>query len=175
MNPIHGQLVLKLSELRDAWTRVLQAFDDWIYYESAEFGPWTSYFSMESLRDLTSRERLGWIYNMRDEVIPGRVEKCRQAGVALEDFMPYMPDPDAMDTVRSMMDLNSIIEHSMLRMSDVFDTMIHEYSEGGLDEIVVSLSTLAETEEDIRNHMSMFSSGFGKLKALGLELPEDLM
>jgi hypothetical protein len=163
-----------MSETEDAWRKVLAAFDDWIYYESSEFGPWTGYFSIENLRGLTDQERLGWMHSMIDEIIPGRVDKCRDAGVALEDFLPYMPDADAKETVRSMLDLNSLLRNSMLRMSDIISEMIDQYGAGGLDEIVPSLETVAGAEEDIRHHMSLFSKGFGKLKTLGLEIPEDM-
>jgi hypothetical protein len=163
-----------MSETDDAWRRVLTAFDDWIYYESSDFGPWTGYFSVENLRGLTDQERLGWMHSMIDEIIPGRVDKCRDAGVALEDFLPYMPDAEAIDTVRSMLDLNSLLRNSMLRMSDLIGEMIEAYSSGGLDEILPNLEGIAESEEDIRHHMSLFSKGFGKLKTLGLEIPEDM-
>ncbi|TFG06570.1 hypothetical protein EU522_01475 [Candidatus Thorarchaeota archaeon] len=163
-----------MSETEDAWKRVLAAFDDWIYYESTEFGPWTGYFSLENLRDLTDQERLGWMHSMIDEIIPGRVDKCKEAGIALEDFLPYMPDSAAIETVNSMIDLNSLLQDLMLRMSDIIGSMMDSYREGGLDEILPSLESLAESEEEIRHHMSLFSQGFGKLKSLGLEMPEDL-
>ncbi len=163
-----------MSETEDAWKRVLAAFDDWIYYESSEFGPWTGYFSIENLGSLTDQERLGWMHSMIDEIIPGRVDKCRDAGVALEDFLPYMPDAEAIETVRSMLDLNSLLRDSMLGMSDIIGEMMDAYGSGGLDEIAPSLEAVAEAEEDIRHHMSLFSKGFGKLRALGLEIPEDM-
>ena len=88
-----------MSRTAEGWHRVLGAFDNWITYESTEFGPWTGYFSLENLRSLTSEERLGWMHSMYDEVIPGRVKICREASVALEDFLPYMPDEDAVQVV----------------------------------------------------------------------------
>ncbi len=157
--------------MEDAWKRVLSAFDNWIYYETSEFGPWTAYISMDNLHTLTGAEILGWMYQMRDHVIPGRVDRCRDARAALEDILPYMPDADAIETVQSMLDLNRVIEESMLKMSDIFDMMIDEYQQGGLEEIRVLLESLAETEEDIRHHMSLFSQGFGRLRALGLDIP----
>ncbi|NWF96761.1 MAG: hypothetical protein HXY34_11525 [Candidatus Thorarchaeota archaeon] len=163
-----------MSEMEDAWKRVLGAFDDWIYYETSEFGPWTSYFNMENLHELTESQRLGWMYNMRDVVIPGRVDKCREAGVALEDFLPYMPDVDTIQVVQSMLDLALRIQDGILHMSDAFDMMIEEYQKGGLEDIGSALQAIAESEEDIRHYMSMFSQGFGRLKSLGLDLPEDL-
>ncbi|NHJ14598.1 MAG: hypothetical protein EAX95_13040 [Candidatus Thorarchaeota archaeon] len=162
-----------MSETDDAWNRVLSAFDDWIYYESSEFGPWTGYFSIENLRDLTNEERLGWMHSMVDEIIPGRVDKCKDAGVALEDFLPYMPDSDAIETVNRMIDLNSLLRDLMLRMSDIMGSMMESYRMGGLDDVLPSLESLADAEEEIRHHMSLFSQGFGKLKSLGLEMPED--
>lgn len=165
---------LTMSETEDAWKRVLAAFDDWIYYESSEFAPWTGYFSIESLRDLTNEERLGWMHSMIDEIIPDRVGKCKDAGVALEDFLPYMPDSDAVETVNRMIDLSGLLQDLMLRMSDIIGTMMESYKHGGLDDIFPSLEGLADAEEEIRHHMSLFSQGFGKLRSLGLEMPEDL-
>ena len=163
-----------MSETKDMWHHVLSAFEDWIDYEASGFGPWTGYFSIDNLRDLTDDERLAWMRSMCDEIIPGRVEKCRTASVALEDFLPYMPDPDTIETVRSMIELSSVIEHAMLRQSDMIFDMMEEYSPGGLDEIVPYLSSLSEAEEDIRHHMSLFSQGFGRLKTLGLDISDDL-
>lgn len=162
-----------MAETDEGWRRVLAAFDDWIEYESKEFGPWTGYFSPENLRNLTDGERLSWMSKMIDEVIPGRVESCREAGVALEDFLPYMPDMDAIQTVRSMIDLNRLLQDSMLRMSDTISDMSDAYREGGMDDIASYLSDLIDNEEDIRHHMSLYSQGFGRLKSLGLEIPED--
>ncbi|MFW9806456.1 MAG: hypothetical protein ACFFFK_06975, partial [Candidatus Thorarchaeota archaeon] len=99
---------------QDGWRRVLKAFEDWIYYESTEFGPYTGYFSLENLRDLTSGERISWMQTMYDEIIPGRVEHCRNAGVAFEDFLPYMPDSDAREVVQSMIDLTQVLTDDML-------------------------------------------------------------
>ncbi|MHA1904713.1 MAG: hypothetical protein ACXADL_02435 [Candidatus Thorarchaeota archaeon] len=163
-----------MAETDEGWRRVLSAFDEWIHYESTEFMPWTGYFSIENLRGLTDQERLGWMNQMQDEIIPGRVDMCKQAGVALEDFLPYMPDADAIQTVRSMIDLNVVLQDIMLRMSDIVSSMAEEYKLGGLEEIVHFLSSLAESEEDIRHHMSLYSQGFGKLKSLGLNIPEEL-
>jgi hypothetical protein len=164
----------QMSETAEGWHRVLGAFDNWIHYESSEFGPWTGYFSLENLRGLTSEERLGWMHSMFDEIIPGRVEKTIETGVALEDFMPYMPDSDARGVVQSMIDLSEVIQGSMLRMSDVIHNMMNEYRKSGLEEIVPYLSSLADIEEDIRHHMSLYSQGFAKLGSLGLEIPEEL-
>ena len=164
--------MVKVSELEVAWQKVLDAFDDWISYESTEFMPWTGYLSMENLRDITHNERIGWMNNMIEEVIPGRVDACRQAGVALEDFLPYMPNEEALDTVRSMMDLNVRIQDAILSMSDAFAKMLEEYKEDGLEGISHLLQSIADIEEDIRHHMSLFSKGFGKLGALGLEVPD---
>ena len=125
-----------MAEITEGWKLVLNAFDEWINYESTEFGPWTGYFSLENLRALTHEERLGWMHSMVDEIIPGRVAKCKDAGVALEDFLPYMPDADALETVRSMIDLNIVIHDSMLRMSDILASMMTEYETGGLEEII---------------------------------------
>ena len=163
-----------MSETAEGWRRVLLAFDDWITYESSEFAPWTSYFSVENLASLTSKEVVGWMQTMYDQVIPGRVEKCQEAGVALEDFLPYMPEPEAIQTVRSMIDLNGVLQDLMLGMSDIFTTMVDSYRTGGLEEIELYLRSLAESEEDIRHHMSLYSQGFGKLRSLGLEMPDEL-
>jgi hypothetical protein len=157
---------------QEGWRRVLDAFEDWIYYESSEFGPYTSYFSLESLRDLTSKERIGWMQSMYDEIIPGRVEKCRNAGVAFEDFLPYMPDPKAREVVQSMIDLTQVLSDDMLSMSDTIHSMKEEYESGGLEEIIPYLTDLADGEESIRHHMSLFSQGFGKLRSMGLEMPD---
>ncbi len=156
----------------DGWRRVLDAFENWIYYESTEFGPYTAYFSLENLQDLTSRERISWMQSMYDEIIPGRVEKCRNAGVAFEDFLPYMPDPAAREVVQSMIDLTQVLSDEMLGMSDTMHSMKEEYESGGLEELVSFLTDLADAEESIRHHMSLFSQGFGKLRSMGLEMPE---
>jgi len=161
-----------MSESETGWQRVLKAFDEWIYYESSEFGPYTGYFSLENLRDLMHVERSSWMGSMIDEIIPGRIERCREAAVAFEDFLPYMPDPDAREVVQSMIDLCDVIKDDMLAMSDTFSSMKDDYEEGGLDEIVGYLSDLADNEENIRHHMSLFSQGFAKLKSLGLEMPD---
>ena len=163
-----------MSETAEGWHRVLTAFEDWIEYETSEFGPWTSYFSLDTLRGLTGNETINWIQKMQDEIIPGRIEKCQDAGVALEDFLPYMPDPKARDTVQSMIDLNSLLQDYMLGMSDIFSTMIEDFKAGGLEEIKDHLSSLAESEEEIRHHMSLYSQGFGKLRSLGLEMPDEM-
>jgi hypothetical protein len=157
---------------KEGWNRVLKAFEDWIYYESSEFGPYTGYFSLENLRDLTSEERMSWMQSMYDEIIPGRVERCRNAGVAFEDFLPYMPDPKAREVVQSMIDLTQVLSDDMLGMSDTMHSMKEEYESGGLDEIMPYLTDLAEAEENIRHHMSLFSQGFGKLRSMGLEMPD---
>ncbi len=162
-----------MSETDEGWRRVLAAFDEWIYYEGSEFMPWTGYFTMDGLQSLTHQERLGWLHNMIDEIIPGRVDKCKEAGVALEDFLPFMPHGEAIETVRSMIDLNLTIQDLMLQMSDTLSRMLDDYKTDGLDEVVVHLETLALIEEDIRHHMSLYSKGFGKLKSLGLEMPDD--
>ncbi|MFW9845548.1 MAG: hypothetical protein ACFFD6_02285 [Candidatus Thorarchaeota archaeon] len=164
-----------MSETVEGWHRVLGAFDSWIHYESSEFGPWTGYFSLENLRGLTSEERLGWMHSMYDEIIPGRVSKARETGVALEDFMPYMPDPDAQEVVQSMINLSEVIQQSMLQMSDVITTMMEEYKASGLEEIIPYLSSLADIEEDIRHHMSLYSQGFAKLGSMGLSIPDEMM
>jgi hypothetical protein len=156
----------------EGWRSVLNAFEDWISYESTEFGPYTGYFSLENLRDLTSQEKLGWMSSMYEEIIPGRVEKCRAAKVAFEDFLPYMPDPSARNVVQSMIDLTLVLESDILGMSDTFHSMREEYQVSGMDEIVPYLSDLADMEENIRHHMSLFSKGFGKLRSMGLEMPE---
>ncbi|MFW9833172.1 MAG: hypothetical protein ACFFEK_04200 [Candidatus Thorarchaeota archaeon] len=157
---------------KEGWNRVLKAFEDWIYYESSDFGPYTGYFSLENLRDLTSEERMSWMQSMYDEIIPGRVERCRNAGVAFEDFLPYMPDPKAREVVQSMIDLTQVLSDDMLGMSDTMHSMKEEYESGGLDEIMPHLTDLAEAEENIRHHMSLFSQGFGKLRSMGLEMPD---
>lgn len=161
-----------MSETEEGWKRVLSAFDNWIEYESKEFGPWTGYFSPDNLRVLTDKERLGWMHQMYDQIIPGRVDACREAGVALEDFMPFMPDESAIDTVSSMIDLNSVLQDAMLKMSDVFTVMIEEYQTGGTDEIIPRLQEVIDIEEDIRHHMSLYAKGFAKLGSLGLEVPD---
>lgn len=163
-----------MSRTAEGWHRVLSAFDDWITYESTEFGPWTGYFSLENLRTLTSEERLGWMHSMYDEVIPGRVEICRDASVALEDFLPYMPDEDAVQVVQSMIDLSVVIRDLMLGMSDTVYSMMEEYKESGLDEIARYLSSITEIEEEIRHNMSLYSQGFTKLGSFGLEVPDDI-
>ena len=157
---------------QEGWHRVLNAFEDWISYETSEFGPYTGYFSLENLRDLTSKERIQWMQSMYDEIIPGRVEKCRNAGVAFEDFLPYMPDPSAKEVVQSMMDLTHVISDDMLVMSDTMHSMKEEYESGGFEEIIPFLTDLADSEESIRHHMSLFSQGFNKLRSLGLEMPD---
>ncbi len=163
-----------MSKTAEGWHRVLNAFDDWIAYESSEFGPWTGYFSLENLRSLTSEERLGWMHSMFDEVIPGRVEICREVGVALEDFLPYMPDEAAVQVVQSMIDLSAVIRNLMLGMSDTVYSMMEEYKESGLDEITSYLSSIKDIEEEIRQNMSQYSQGFAKLGAMGLEIPDDM-
>jgi hypothetical protein len=157
---------------QEGWHRVLNVFEDWIYYESTEFGPYTGYFSLENLRDLTSNERIRWMQSMYDEIIPGRVEKCRNAGVAFEDFIPYMPDSAAREVVQSMIDLTQVLSDEMLGMSDIIHSMKEEYESGGLEEVLPFLSDLADAEESIRHHMSLFSQGFGKLRSMGLEMPD---
>ncbi|UCE09594.1 MAG: hypothetical protein JSW61_11560 [Candidatus Thorarchaeota archaeon] len=161
-----------MSDTAEGWTRVLRAFDDWIEYETTEFGPWTGYFSLENLQGLMDKERLSWMGSMVDEIIPGRIESCRNAGVALEDFLPYMPDAMAIETVRSMIDLNLVLQDGMLKMSDAVTRMADEYKVGGLDEIGGHLKELKEIEEDIRHHMSLYSKGFARLRSLGLEMPD---
>jgi hypothetical protein len=161
-----------MSESELGWQRVLKAFDEWISYESSEFGPYTGYFSMENLRDLMHVERISWMNSMVDEIIPGRVNRCREAAVAFEDFLPYMPDPEAREVVQSMIELSQVIEDAMLAMSDTISSMKDEYEVGGLDDIVTYLSELADSEENIRHHMSLFSQGFAKLRSLGLEMPD---
>ncbi|MFX1560017.1 MAG: hypothetical protein ACFFBL_05480 [Promethearchaeota archaeon] len=157
---------------QEGWHRVLKAFEDWIYYETTEFGPYTGYFSLDNLRDLTSNERMSWMQSMYDEIIPGRVEMCRNAGIAFEDFLPYMPDPAAREVVQSMIDLTQVLSDDMLGMSDTFHSMKEEYESGGLEEIMPFLTDLADSEEGIRHHMSLFSQGFGKLRSMGLEMPD---
>ena len=161
-----------MSEADEGWRRVLAAFEDWIAYESTEYGPYTGYFSLDSLRDLTHKERLGWMHSMYEEIIPGRVERCKAAKVAFEDFLPYMPDSDAIEVVQSMIDLSEVIADAMLALSDSVHSMQEEYIDGDLDEVVPYLTEIAETEENIRHHMSLFSGGFGKLRAMGLEMPD---
>jgi len=157
---------------QEGWRRVLKAFEDWITYESTEFGPYTGYFSLDNLSGLTSKERVGWMHSMYEETIPGRVERCRTAGVAFEDFLPYMPDPSAREVVQSMIDLIQVLSEDILGMSDTIHSMKEEYQSGGLDEIVPYLTDLGTAEENIRHHMSLFSQGFGKLRAMGLEMPD---
>lgn len=157
---------------QDGWRRVLDAFEEWIFYESTEFGPYTGYFSLENLRDLTSKERISWMQSMYDEIIPRRVDRCRTAGVAFEDFLPYMPDSTAREVVQSMIDLTQVLTDEMLAMSDTIHSMKEEYESGGFEEIVPFLTNLADTEESIRHHMSLFSQGFGKLRRMGLEMPD---
>ncbi|MHA1959374.1 MAG: hypothetical protein ACW99U_04045 [Candidatus Thorarchaeota archaeon] len=161
-----------MSDTAEGWNRVLKAFDDWIEYETTEFGPWTGYFSPENLHGLTDEERLNWMRKMVDEIIPGRIDSSRQAGVALEDFLPYMPDADAIGTVRSMIDLNVVLQEGIMKMSDAVSRMIDEYKEGGMEEIGGRLLELKDIEEDIRHHMSLYSKGFAKLRSLGLEMPD---
>lgn len=161
-----------MSESELGWQRVLKVFDEWIYYESSEYGPYTGYFSLENLRDLMHGERLSWMSSMIDEIIPGRIDRCREAAVAFEDFLPHMPDPDAREIVQSMIDLCQVIEDGMLAMSDTISGMKDDYENDGLDEIVGGLSDLADGEESIRHHMSLFSQGFAKLRSLGLEMPD---
>ncbi|MHA1907006.1 MAG: hypothetical protein ACW98Y_06915 [Candidatus Thorarchaeota archaeon] len=164
-----------MSETAEGWRRVLAAFDNWITYESTEFMPWTGYFSIEGLRGLTRPETIAWMNNMISEIIPGRVDKCREAGVALEDFLPFMPNPETQQTVRSMLDLNSQLQDTILVMSDIMGNLLEDYRAGGLDEIAGALEAIATTEEDIRHHMSLYSKGFGKLQSLGLEIPDDFL
>ena len=161
-----------MAEITIGWKRVLDAFEDWISYETTEFGPYTGYFSLDNLRDLMHSEIIGWMRSMYEDIIPGRVEKCRNAGVAFEDFMPYMPDPDAREVVQSMIDLTQVLADDMLVMSDTIHSMQEDYETGGFDEIVPYLSDLADYEENIQHHMSLFSQGFGKLEKMGLEMPD---
>ena len=35
---------------QEGWRRVLKAFEDWIIYESTEFGPYTGYFHLVLIR-----------------------------------------------------------------------------------------------------------------------------
>jgi hypothetical protein len=163
-----------MSDTTEGWKRVLDAFEDWIHYESTEFAPWTGYFSLENLRNLTDNERKGWLNSMVDEIIPGRVDSSKQAGVALEDFLPFMPHEDAIETVQSMINLNGVIQDLILGMSDTISKMIDDYQSQGLDGIVQHLPTLAEAEEEIRHHMSLYSKGFAKLRSLGLDMPDSL-
>jgi hypothetical protein len=50
--------------------------------------------------------------------------------------------------------------------------MKEDYESGGFDEAVPYLTDLADSEENIRHHMSLFSQGFGKLAKMGLEMPD---
>ncbi|MCK5266020.1 MAG: hypothetical protein KAR03_10470 [Candidatus Thorarchaeota archaeon] len=161
-----------MAETVEGWKRVLKAFDDWISYETIEFGPYTGYFSLANLRDITHSERIGWMNSMYVEIIPGRVQSCKNAGVAFEDFLPYMPDPEARAVVQSMIDLTKVLTDDMLAMSDIIHNMKEDYESGGFDDAVPYLTNLAEAEENIRHHMSLFSQGFGKLKKMGLEMPD---
>ncbi len=164
-----------MDEMAIGWKRVLDAFELWIQYEGNEFMPWTGYFNMENLRDLTSKERVAWMDNMVDEIIPTRVGKCQEAGVALEDFLPYMPGPDELEIVRSMIELNGRIYEAILRMSDTISLMLEVHKSLGFEEIAHYLKMLAESEEDIRHHMSLYSQGFGKLQSLGLVIPDEML
>ena len=161
-----------MAENAEGWKRVLKAFDDWIDYESTEFGPYTAYFSLDNIRDLMHSERIGWMRSMYEEIIPGRVAKCRNAGVAFEDFLPYMPDPEAREVVQSMIDLTQVLADDMLAMSDTIHSMNEDYESGGFDDVVPYLTDLADAEENIRHHMSLFSQGFGSLAKMGLEMPD---
>jgi len=161
-----------LAENIEGWKRVLNAFDDWIQYETTEFGPYTGYFSLDNLRDLMHSERIGWMHSMYEDIIPGRVQKCKNAGVAFEDFLPYMPDPEARAVVQSMIDLTQVLSDDMLAMSDTIHSMKEDYESGGFDDVVPYLTDLADSEENIRHHMSLFSEGFGKLAKMGLEMPD---
>jgi hypothetical protein len=60
----------------------------------------------------------------------------------------------------------------MLAMSDTIHNMKEDYESGGFDDAVPYLSDLADSEENIRHHMSLFSQGFGKLAKMGLEMPD---
>ncbi|MHA1577920.1 MAG: hypothetical protein ACTSU3_11210 [Candidatus Thorarchaeota archaeon] len=161
-----------MAETVEGWNRVLKAFDDWISYETVEFAPFTSYFSLENLRDIMHSERIGWMHSMHVDIIPGRVQSCKNAGVAFEDFLPYMPDPETRDVVQSMIDLTNVLTDDMLAMSDIIHNMREDYESGGFDDAVPYLTELADAEENIRHHMSLFSQGFGKLKKMGLEMPD---
>jgi hypothetical protein len=161
-----------MSEIKVGWSRVLKAFDDWINYETTEFGPYTGYFSLENLRDLMHSERIGWMHSMYEDIIPGRVQKCKNAGVAFEDFIPYMPDPEARKVVQSMIDLTKVLGDDILAMSDTIHSMKEDYESGGFDDAVPYLTDLADSEEGIRHHMSLFSQGFAKLAKMGLEMPD---
>jgi hypothetical protein len=161
-----------MSEIKVGWSRVLKAFDDWISYETTEFGPYTGYFSLDNLRDLMHSERIGWMHSMYEDIIPGRVQKCKNAGVAFEDFIPYMPDPEAREVVKSMIDLTQVLSDGILAMSDTIHSMKEDYESGGFDDAVPYLTDLADAEESIRHHMSLFSQGFGKLAKMGLEMPD---
>jgi hypothetical protein len=164
--------VRHLAENIEGWNRVLNAFDDWIQYETTEFGPYTGYFSLDNLRDLMHSERIGWMHSMYEDIIPGRVQKCKNAGIAFEDFLPYMPDPEARAVVQSMIDLTQVLSDDMLAMSDTIHSMKEDYESGGFDDAVPYLTDLADSEENIRHHMSLFSEGFGKLAKMGLEMPD---
>jgi hypothetical protein len=83
-----------------------------------------------------------------------------------------MPDPKAREVVQSMIDLTQVLSEDILGMSDTIHSMKEEYQSSGLDEIVPYLGDLADSEEGIRHHMSLFSQGFGKLRAMGLEMPD---
>lgn len=161
-----------MAETIEGWKRVLKAFDDWISYETTEFAPYTSYFSLANLRDITHSERIGWMNSMYVDIIPGRVDSCKNAAVAFEDFLPYMPDPEARAVVHSMIDLTKVLTDYILAMSDTIHNMREDYESGEFDDAVPYLTDLAEGEENIRHHMSLFSQGFGKLKKMGLEMPD---
>ncbi|MBD3159315.1 MAG: hypothetical protein GF309_11045 [Candidatus Lokiarchaeota archaeon] len=163
-----------MSASEDGWALVIDAFEDWIDYESSEFAPWTTYFSIKELRTLTHSERLGWMHTMRDEIIPGRIDSARQARIALEDFMAQLSEEGSLKIVQSMIDLSIRLEESMLQMSDVFTHMMEDYEEEGLDAVQLHLEKLAEIEEDIRHHMSLYSEGFSKLRERGREIPEEM-
>ncbi len=164
-----------MADTAEGWRNVLAAFDDWISFESTEFMPWTGYFTIEGLQSLTNNERIGWMNNMVDEIIPNRVDACRAAGVALEDFLPYMPNAEAINIVRSMIDLNGQIQDMILQMSDTVSSMLEDYRSGGIGEIAVHLESVAAIEEDIRHHMSLYSQGFAKLQNLGFEMPDEFL
>jgi hypothetical protein len=163
-----------MSASEDGWALVIDAFEDWIDYESSEFAPWTNYFSIKELRTLTHSERLGWMRTMRNEVIPGRIDSARQARIALEDFMAQLSEEESIKIVQSMIDLSLRLEKSMLKMSDAFTHMMEDYEEEGLDAVQLHLEKLAEIEEDIRHHMSLYSEGFSKLREHGREIPEEM-
>jgi hypothetical protein len=71
-----------------------------------------------------------------------------------------------------MIDLTQVLSDDMLGMSDTIHSMKEEHEVSGLDEIVPYLADLADAEENIRHHMSLFSQGFGKLRSMGLEMPD---